>query len=791
MARLSPFLLLAVLTALFFAELFLSRDRILYAEHSDFIANHLPLKVFMVRSWKQCGELPLWNPHWFAGTPFMQDLETAVFYPFHWLLLRLDHRDVGHALSWLIAFHVLIAGIGAFLYARHRGLRVAGSLVTAIGFMFSPKWLTMVLAGGFYMTIGVAWTPWMLLALEWSLARGSVPGAALAGAFGALHLLSGQPQWTLYLFVLAAVWTFPLARSLPRWVGLLAVMTVTTAALSAVQLLPTVEAIRQTDRGSLDLRVPFIEELSLSICSFLGLIGETLSLESPRSWEWELRTKLGVLWILAATLAPLLDRSSVIRRQAVLVVLLLGASILGGFLLTPLPVFGFFRNHARLILVLALPIAFLAGVAVDALVLGTLDPDARRSARTRLAVTSVAILILILLSLAYDRANGWSAHLPLYWAFAGLAAPILGWIAGTGRKSWHGPLLVLLLTVDAWLLTWPRVQTRTMEEIYLPSRCVDYLVKNLRPHERVLDYDLTGRMFYSPVGVALPLLQGFESLRGYDPLDVRGYRKFLAHVADPRGDWDARLLPNIPNLPLARPDLLNLLGVRYLVMPTDPALRGFAPASWVGEPPWLSAPPEPWKPVFTDVAPVAYDLTALSGIETFPPYTVYENPSPGPRAWIVSDAAALDDTSVAGLSEELLRRVVLLDPADVPARRTTPPAGSPGRVGLEEHGPDIQRIEVHDVEVPSFLVIADTWYPGWRCEVDGKPRPVLRANIAWRAVPLEKGDRMVVLRFEPVSLPIGRRITGLALVILGLLVLGQVLGLRYHESVVESEGSES
>ena len=33
-----------------------------------------------------------------------------------------------------------------------------------------------------------------------------------------------------------------------------------------------------------------------------------------------------------------------------------------------------------------------------------------------------------------------------------------------------------------------------------------------------------------------------------------------------------------------------------------------------------------------------------------------------------------------------------------------------------------------------YLVLADTWYPGWRASVDGRSVPILRANYAFRAV---------------------------------------------------------
>ncbi|HEV3446358.1 MAG TPA: hypothetical protein VG099_17065, partial [Gemmataceae bacterium] len=62
LCRLRPYLLLALLGLLFFSDLVLHPAQILYADHSDLLAMHLPMKRFLVRSWHETGELPLWNP---------------------------------------------------------------------------------------------------------------------------------------------------------------------------------------------------------------------------------------------------------------------------------------------------------------------------------------------------------------------------------------------------------------------------------------------------------------------------------------------------------------------------------------------------------------------------------------------------------------------------------------------------------------------------------------------------------------------------------------------------------
>jgi hypothetical protein len=54
-----------------------------------------------------------------------------------------------------------------------------------------------------------------------------------------------------------------------------------------------------------------------------------------------------------------------------------------------------------------------------------------------------------------------------------------------------------------------------------------------------------------------------------------------------------------------------------------------------------------------------------------------------------------------------------------------------------------------DVEQPGVFVIADAWFPGWSATIDGKPAPILRANVAFKAVRVPAGRVKLELRFDP------------------------------------------
>src|SRR5947199_5077963 len=138
LTRHRPCLLLAALWLLYFHPLVLRPAAVLYSDYSDFLAEHLPVRLLLTRGWDGGrGELPLWNPYHFCGTPLVHDIQAGVFYPPHAVTYLVPQHAVGAALSWVIVLHVLAAGVFAFVYARSRGLGEVGGLVAAVGFMLS------------------------------------------------------------------------------------------------------------------------------------------------------------------------------------------------------------------------------------------------------------------------------------------------------------------------------------------------------------------------------------------------------------------------------------------------------------------------------------------------------------------------------------------------------------------------------------------------------------------------------------------------------------------------------
>ncbi len=67
---------------------------------------------------------------------------------------------------------------------------------------------------------------------------------------------------------------------------------------------------------------------------------------------------------------------------------------------------------------------------------------------------------------------------------------------------------------------------------------------------------------------------------------------------------------------------------------------------------------------------------------------------------------------------------------------------------------------------PAVLVVRDTFFPGWQATVDGRPVPLWRADLLFRALPVTAGEHTVTLSYHSRPFVRGALISGLALVAL-------------------------
>jgi hypothetical protein len=216
-------------------------------------AQNFPMRV-LVGQMIARGELPLWNPFIFAGTPLAASVYPGSFYPLNWLFAFLPPR---WAMNTVVLATYYLALTGTYLYARRVGINRIGALLAGTAFTF----------GGFMINhlshtsriAAAAWLPWVLLAIE-SLAVSDTRSkawkwVALGSLMIALQFLAGEPQMMLFSalicapFAVFASWRCEGRAARWRLIIAISAMLLVGILLSMIQMLPSFELLSQSERS--------------------------------------------------------------------------------------------------------------------------------------------------------------------------------------------------------------------------------------------------------------------------------------------------------------------------------------------------------------------------------------------------------------------------------------------------------------------------------------------------------------------------------------------------------------
>lgn len=155
---------------------------------------------------------------------------------------------------------------------------------------------------------------------------------------------------------------------------------------------------------------------------------------------------------------------------------------------------------------------------------------------------------------------------------------------------------------------------------------------------------------------------------------------------------------------------------------------------------------------------------------------IYVNEGYQPRAYARHQAvaAATQEEALALLLENVNRldEVVVLEPAGEPL---LPAASVTSTVTITEYHLNEVSLQA-EMAAPGYVVLADTYYPGWQATVDGEAVPIYQANYIFRAVPVDAGQHTIVFTFRPLDFITGAWISGLTF----LFVLAALVVLVWH-----------
>jgi hypothetical protein len=657
-----------------------------------------------------------WNPHIATGSLIVGSSAGRVFYP---LSLFFALADPLNSMLWYWCLHVVIGFCGAFLYLRSHRLSDLACLSGGLAYALSPLQVTTCINVVFYPTF--AFAPWLLWCVENHVRR---PGPRTCLGLTVLISLivhgSHQQMGAIFLgnIALYGAW---LARRSGRsvWLGVAA-----AAVLAFLLWTPILSSFRKLHAHGI-ARSSATFDPRLSGANGVGLQGAAVALFPP-------------------FFGP------VAEAEAAAGIHLHEHNYGPGIALLPLVCLGVgSRRHRRWIR----PWLVFCAVALF-FGLGGHNPVYRwlqevvpllgsfRAPTRFLAITNIATMILVAVGterwrLLRGRALPWRG---LLWL-----AVFYGVFCFWGKASWLSSHALLLVSGGVAVALWrgaggaPAIVTAAL----LPGAAAllfvgeEFVTSNvpIKQHLSLLRSLPLGqpgaRVFYTPQPEITQMV-GLDNIATFSPLTSTPYARYLMTALNGRElnerEFGMALYYSFHPLRVffgtapQRPDnaLYAMLGAAYAVFPdrVEPERPSFGRV-WFSRTAQVVASPE-----------AARQRMLQTGFD--------------PRATLLLDKAP---SGVAPPYTQGEARLSLLQPS---------------RVIIDLRGSS------------GWLTMSDLWFEGWRAEVDGQPREILRGYTVFRSLPVYPGEKQVVLRYHADemerSLPFA--VAGLAgLVVLGLLAL--------------------
>jgi hypothetical protein len=720
------------------------------------------------------GELPLWNRHFAQGFPLLAAFQTGTFYVPHALLIVLPFFV---AIRTLFVFHFLIAGIGTYTLLRY--WRYPPHLSIVGGLLFTLGGSVVSLSNLLNHFQAAVWLPWVLLTWERLLSSPRWSTFIVFTLLVTVQFLAGSPELFVMSMAFVLIDGFRLRCTQPeiscrRILGLFSGGITLVLAIAMAQLLPTAELFLESRRQH---PIPIDEALSWSLRPSnlvnLFVIDKEIDLTRftgirpllLREVPYYVSSYLGAISVFGISLWCLYSSN----RERVFGIALLLASLalaLGGHT----PIFPFLFTHVPLFSAVRFPEKFFFVTAVLLLFmtmrgLGDLLRERKRPTQLLIAFGSICLtwltvyLVLRFNSdflhhlIAGDSVSPQLSDIQIRTSASLLinierqlilSIVISGLLYLANKKAIRIPvfavLLVSIVYVDlAWahrgflfalrpgfVHTGARIisgaETKMSRVFYHPS------LRNLHPAFVAVrgnpPFKEAIALSFHNVLPNAGILYNVDYMQEIDALGRQPYTDFL-YFAN--------------NLDLARQvKLLRTFNVGYLV-----SFRSLSD-----------------------------DGIYLAG--EFPEYFswLYKIERPLPRSYIVNKSV-VETTPVRTLETlaspefEPTQEVILDQETGIKSRY---PLIAAVDIVRYEH----QSVSIHaSLNDSGILVIADSYYPGWKAYVDGKEVPIMRANHFFRAVALSEGQHVVEFKYEPLSFKIGLLIsltTIIALVIISMIV---------------------
>jgi hypothetical protein len=777
---------------------FSASDPARYYHNIDPIVEVYPIKQWLAKQLRS-GDVPLWIHSLFSGSPFAANHHAA---PWDFSSLFFFALPTDIAFGVILLLHLFIAGACMYFCCRVLDLSIAGSLLGSTGFMFNSFFLHWL--GLISFNAGLIWMPLVPAGIELAFRRNSITYFAISAAALGFAFLSGMAQfWLFNLFLFFAYGLYKIAAArfanLKFGVAGLIIAVALAAGFGAVQLFQTSAALSSTSRGGdaqasvyegrnhlSPRRLPTLlipdlyghhEEnafskllLKSSDPEARGIVRKLIWGEKGsvfhRAWGY-----IGFIPFLLMLIGMLQARSSfsfyrVLALSVIAFQILLCWQPFHDLCAKVWPGFDTL-DHTRTIVLYAFAASILAALGLDSL-------ESWREKTRLLTILPAATIALLAASIfllgffanhpVFNQLVHFEAGSPKYSPdFFRDAAPKIQQGIRDSRTILFAPTLILVAAL-AGIRFWVRnnITTANFCMFLLLISAIDLIYRGWT--DPPLEYT-EKKWIYPRVSKVAEFLQ-------HDPETFRVYELH-------------RKLP-LPKLPLRKYSELELLrkgsvrffdfrSVEFVFRPNSLLLQGIESAGgymslypgrykelWSGrgmdvlkalqetqqveqwDTPWVGmqnvkyllvpddTPSGNWTPAFQ-----AEGIKVLKLTSFLPRY--YGVPS----ARMIKDPTRLL-AEIKSPSFDPSREVLLED--DFESSGST--QNFKAVIQLTSQTADEIRLNA-DFSGDGFLVVTDNYFPGWRCSVDGKSVEILRANYAFKALPLNRGRHEIVMEFDP------------------------------------------
>jgi len=736
------------------------------ARSDMFIAGY-SFRLFGAESFKETGAIPQWNPYLLGGLPYIAAMHGDIFYPTAWLRWIMP-TDL--AITWGMAVHFVLAGWLTFRFARALGLSWGSALFAGVAYELTGIVASQMSPGHDGKLFVSALTPlafWTLLHAIRKQQRWAFGAFALEVALiilGHYHmayfLLIALGIWALYL----AFWDSERAAGSNPWSSL----AFSTAAvmvglgITGLQVIPFFEYIKFSPRAAggpntgwefaTSYAFPPSEIITTILPQFNGVLEHYWG-QNPIKFHTEY---IGFLPLALAALAW----GDKARRRLVIALTVFAVLFLlfsfGGY--TPfyrpffelMPMLNKIRAMGMVFFLPAFFVALLAGVGFDRVLSRTVP------VRSVLVVTGVFALFALLgvagvlqsiaESLAIpERADAVSANSGelragalrlLLFVLAGGAA-LFAIASGKLKRSAAIAIVALIAVADLYSIDRKFYEFSARAKTLFANDAVTTYLQAVKPPYRVID---AGDSY------------GHSILMAYRIPVVMGYHGFELRTYDELGgapQWTNVLSPNV----------MDLLAVRYVILPTAQDVPGYRQV----------VPP----------TQTPFGTTAV----------LYEREAPGPYVRVIPTAAKIPEDQLVPtvINPQFVANSVVLypdtssvavgeikEPFPVSNVKATFTAWSAGKMSIALTGADT---------MPSHLLISENWYPDWHATVDGRPGVVRRADHTLLSVDLPVGAKQVELAFDSPAYAKGKMVSFVALLVaIAMLAVPMVLARKPQDA---------